>query len=88
MLVTKKYLDLLAMWLLAQLIFIFWAQSLSAQTNFFPLGIYSYDVYCAEHTVNQPNEMPLIDGLHINYFSEMTIEAQPGIIEFFKGRGG
>ncbi len=79
MLVTKKYLGLLTRGLIVQLIF--GVLSLSAQSNFFPLGIYNYDVCGEEHTVDQPNEMPLIDGLHVNYLYEMSYRAQPGMID-------
>ncbi|MDZ7401237.1 MAG: hypothetical protein ONB37_13835, partial [candidate division KSB1 bacterium] len=59
-----------------------------AQANFFPLGLWNYDICGPEHTVDQPNEMLRIDGLHGNYFTSMSLRAQPGMIDTCNRRNG
>lgn len=55
--------------------------NLIAQSNFFPLGLFNYDVRGREYLITETNEMTNIQGLHANYLTAMSYRAQPGIID-------
>ncbi len=85
---SKEYFCLMRGMFIIGSCLIFLSESLLAQADFFPLGIYNYDVCGEEHTIDQPNELLLIDGLHVNYLYEVSYRAQSGLIDICNSRNG